>query len=153
MPAPSTDPSTAPTITPSVRQASALTKPVVAPAPLSPILSQGETVLPEGVVALRTDSSVTLSFDTPETRTRMPEKFERFLRTTLPQVYGQAVDSVLAKVPDGGIARQGDIVSDLPTRGIRIPVKDAWTLAVYPETRPGHDGPLVVRYRVTMAKD
>ena len=72
------------------------------------------------------------------------------MRSTLTAVYGPSIDSVLSKIPDGGIARQGDLVSELPTRGVRIPVNADWTIALFPETRPGHDGPLVVRYRVSV---
>ena len=113
------------------------------------MLAEGQTVLPRyGIVAMRNDSVVTLSFDKPLTRTRSPEKFEQLLRTTLPKVYGPAIDTVLSKLPSGDLSNQGNLVSELPTRGIRVPVRDTWTLAVYPETRPGQDGPLVVRYRV-----
>jgi hypothetical protein len=125
--------------------------PVTRPkAPFAPVVPQGASTLPDGPTAVRADSLVTVSFDTPMTRTRIPAKFERLVRTTLPAVYGRSIDSVLSKIPEGGIARQGDLVSELPTRGVRIPVNDAWTIALYPETRPGHDGPLVVRYRVSV---
>jgi hypothetical protein len=117
---------------------------------MAPTIAMGQTSLPDGVMATRTDSGVTLAFDAPSTRTRIPEKFEHLVRATLPQVYGHAVDGALAKIPAGGLARQGNLVSELPNRGIRVPVNEAWTLAVYPETRPGHDGPLVVRYRTAL---
>ena len=119
-------------------------------APFAPIVPQGQSSLPDGPTAVRADSLVTVSFDAPMTRTRIPEKFERLVRSTLPAVYGRSIDSVLSKIPEGGIARQGDLVSELPTRGVRIPVNAEWTIALYPETRPGHDGPLVVRYRVSV---
>jgi hypothetical protein len=119
--------------------------------PLTPVIPTGTTMIAEGVSAVRTDSGVTLSFDAPLTRTRIPDKFERFLRATLEQVYGRDVDSVLAKVPTGSIvASQGKLLYDLPTSGIHIPVQDAWQLAIYPEIRPGQDGPLVIRYRVAV---
>jgi len=121
-----------------------------AKAPFAPVVPQGSSTLPDGPTAVRADSLVTVSFDTPMTRTRIPAKFERLVRTTLPAVYGRSIDTVLSKIPEGGIARQGDLVSELPTRGVRIPVNEAWTIALYPETRPGHDGPLVVRYRVSV---
>jgi hypothetical protein len=126
------------------------TAPVAPKAPIAPLLAEGKTVLPNGMVATRSDSVVTLAFDNPSSRTRQPEKFEQLLRTTLPKVYGPAIDSVLSKVPAGELMKDGNLVSDLPTRGIHVPVRDAWSLAVYPETRPGHDGPLVVRYRVSV---
>jgi hypothetical protein len=119
-------------------------------APFTPVLPQGQSSLPQGPTALRTDSLVTVSFDTPMIRTRIPAKFERLVRSTLPAVYGRSIDSVLSKIPEGGIARQGDLVSELPTRGVRIPVNSDWAITLYPETRPGQDGPLVVRYRVSV---
>ena len=90
-------------------------------APFAPVVPQGQSSLPDGPTAVRADSLVTVSFDTPMTRTRIPAKFERLVRSTLTAVYGQSIDSVLSKIPEGGIARQGDLVSELPTRGVRIP--------------------------------
>jgi hypothetical protein len=119
-------------------------------APLMPVVPPGESPLLAGVTATRQDSTVLLSFDTPSNRTRIGEKFEQLVRTTLPAVYGHGVDSVLAKLPRGGIARQGNLLSELPSRGVRIPIGDAWMIRLYPETRPGEDGPLVVRYRVSV---
>lgn len=119
-------------------------------APLTPVLAPGQTTLDGGITAERTDSVVTLSFDTPMTRTRIPEKFERFVRATLPRIYGAAADSALARVPDGGIAGQGNLLYDLPSRGVHIPLDKGWQIALYPETRPGEDGPLVIRYRVSV---
>jgi hypothetical protein len=80
----------------------------------------------------------------------MPDKFERFVRTTLPAVYGPGIDSVLSKIAVGGLASQGNLVTELPSAGVRIPVNDAWELRLFPETRKGQDGPLVVRYRTLM---
>jgi hypothetical protein len=121
-------------------------------APLAPVIPMGQSTIAAGVVAARTDSSVLVSFDAPMLRTRMPVKFESFVRSTLPAIYGPAVDSALVKLADGGIARQGDLLTELPTRGVRIPVRDGWTIALFPETRPGQDGPLVIRYRVVVIK-
>jgi hypothetical protein len=117
---------------------------------LTPVLPAGQSELVGGVTALRGDTDVVVFFDTPEARTRRPEKFEAFVRTTLPMVYGAAVRNVLAKLPDGTIVGQGELLSELPKRGIRIPLDAAWMLRVFPETRPGQDGPLVVRYRVAV---
>ncbi|MDB4877788.1 MAG: hypothetical protein JWM41_4234 [Gemmatimonadetes bacterium] len=119
-------------------------------APLMPVVPPGESPLVDGVTATRVDSMVMLSFDTPSNRTRIPEKFEQFVRSTLPAVYGHGVDSVLAKLPRGGIARQGNLLSQLPSSGVRIPISEAWMIRLYPETRQGQDGPLVVRYRVSV---
>ena len=127
---------------------------VASHAPFAPIVPQGESSLASGPTALRADSVVTVSFDKAMMRTRIPAKFELLVRSTLPAIYGRSIDSVLAKVPAGGIVSQGDLLSELPSRGARIPVNAGWTLALYPETRPGADGPLVVRYRVSLvAKD
>jgi hypothetical protein len=118
--------------------------------PFAPVVPQGQSSLPDGPTAVRTDSLVTVSFDAPMIRTRIPAKFERLVRSTLPAVYGRSIDSLLSKIPEGGIAAQGDLISELPTRGVRIPVNAEWTIALYPETRPGQDGPLVIRYRVSV---
>lgn len=120
--------------------------------PLMPIVSQGTTMLPDSVVAVRMGNSVTLHFDTPAERTRRPEKFEQIVRSTLPAIYGPAVDSLLAKIPAGRMARGGDLLTDLPTRGLRLALGEGWVLAVWPETRIGHDGPLVVDYRTTVMR-
>ena len=101
-------------------------------------------------MAIRADSVVTVAFDTPLARTRLPEKFEQFVRLTLPQIYGPSIDGVLAKLPVGAIASQGSLLYDLPVRGARIPIANAWAIRLYPETRPGQDGPLVVRYNVSV---
>jgi hypothetical protein len=99
-------------------------------------------------MAIRKDSVVTLWFDRALVRTRIPEKFERFVRATLPALYGPVVDSALAKIPAGALASQGDLINDLPTRGMHIPVAPGWTLTLYPIVRAGRDGPLVTQYRV-----
>ena len=115
--------------------------------PLLPVIAPGTTALDGGLIAVRSDSDVTLLFDQPMARTRIPEKFERFVRATLPALYGAAVDSVLRRIPDGALAEQGDLLTELPQRGMRI-MSAGWRLTVYPATRPGQDGPLVVRYRI-----
>jgi hypothetical protein len=143
--------------------AGATPKPSVAPAPsaaaaasdaiLPPTIKAGDTPLGNGVVATRADSGVFVAFDTPELRTRTPEKFEAFLRATLGQIYGARMDSALAKVPAGRIVGQGDLLFELPTRGIQLAIQPGWHLEVFPEIRPGRDGPLVIRYRAFVAKD
>ncbi len=139
-------PNGAPSGVPTVAQAG-VTQP---PMPIAPVIPIGQSSLADGITAVRADSGVTLSFDSPMIRTRIPEKFERFVRSTLPVIYGHGIDGALSSIPDGGIASQGDLISDLPTRGIRIPVGNAWMLRLYPEVRAGQDGPLVVRYRVAV---
>ena len=142
------DPSQAPAMQPVVRQEGA-SQPPVAPAP---VLAMGATSLPNGVTAVRTDSDVTVSFDQIMLRTRRPAKFEAFLRETLPTIYGPAVQASLAKIHDGGIASQGELLTELPARGVHIPLDSGWVLEVFPETRPGQDGPLVIRYRAKIVR-
>jgi hypothetical protein len=121
--------------------------------PLFPIVAEGTTHLRDSVVAIRSGDSVTVHFDTPRARTRRPEKFEQIVRATLPAIYGPAVDSVLDRIPSGNLARSGDLLTDLPTRGLRLALGDGWALALWPETRPGLDGPLVVMYRAMVTRD
>lgn len=117
--------------------------------PLAPVLPRGESPLSEGITAVRGDSDVVVvTFDLPMTRTRRPEKFEQIVRATLAAVYGQAATDLLAKLPTGAIAAQGELLTELPARGVRIPVDGAWMIRLFPETRPGQEGPLVIRYRV-----
>lgn len=121
-------------------------------APFTPVLPQGQSELADGITATRRDSVVVVSFDTKLARTRRADKFEQFVRTTLPSIYGTAVDSVLRKIPAGALAGQGDLVNELPARGMRIPASSGWTITLFPMTRPGQDGPLVVQYRVSVIK-
>lgn len=121
------------------------------PAPTIAI-AEGRTDLGEGRWAERSGDSVTVHFDTPVYRTRHVEKFEQVVRATLPAVYGAAADSALASVPAGDLGAVGDLLTELPARGIQLPVRDGWRLTLWPGTRPGQDGPLVVRYRVSIAR-
>jgi len=124
------------------------TAPVVAKATAPvPTIPMGNSSLDGGISAERTDTAVTISFDMPMTRTRRAEKFEQLVRATLPNIYGRTIDSVLTAIPAGALAKQGDLLTELPSRGLRIPVDDAWEIRVFPETRKGVEGPLVVRYR------
>ena len=132
--------------------AAAPSAPKVAAAKLAaplPVVQMGISTISDGISAERTDSAVTLSFDTPLMRTRRSEKFEQFVRATLPTVYGKNVESALTAMPPGAFAKQGDLLTELPTRGVRIPVDSAWEIRVFPETRKGVEGPLVVRYRAS----
>ena len=115
----------------------------------APIIQMGTSALDGGINAERTDAAVTLSFDLPMTRTRRPEKFEQLVRATLPTIYGKKIDSVLTAIPAGALAKQGDLLTELPARGIRIPVDSAWEIRVFPETRKGVEGPLVIRYHAS----
>jgi len=120
--------------------------------PLRPIVAQGATHLRDSVVAIRRGDSVTVHFDIARVRTRRPDKFERIVRSTLPAVYGPIADSVLMRIPSGELTRAGDLLTDLPVRGLRFALGGGWALALWPATRPGQDGPLVVRYRAVVVR-
>jgi hypothetical protein len=120
--------------------------------PLVPVLAPGETTLSAGITATRSDTAIMVAFDTDGLRTRRRDKFEKLVRSTLPAIYGQRADSVLSTMPDGSIAAQGDLLNELPTRGVHLTLGAGWKLMLFPETRPGRDGPLVVRYRVAVVQ-
>jgi hypothetical protein len=121
--------------------------------PLTLVVPEGRTELKDSVVAERAGDSVIVSFDLMMTRTRRRDKFERVLRETLPAVYGAPVDSVLAAIPEGTLVGGGDLLTELPLRGIRVPLRTGYRLGVWPETRPGRDGLLVVRYRARVVRE
>jgi hypothetical protein len=123
------------------------------PRPLTPIVAEGRTRLKDSVVAFRTGDSVTVRFDTPRGRTRRPEKFEQIVRATLPAIYGPMADSFLVHVPAGGLIRAGSLMTDLPARGLHLSLGPGWDLALWPETRPGLTGPLIVMYKALVEKD
>jgi hypothetical protein len=117
-------------------------------AELAATIGEGRTSFRDGIVAERRGDEVTVHFDTPATRTRRPEKFEGILRATLPLIYGARVDSALVAMPAGTLVPTHGLTTDLPTQGLYVPVPGGPTLRIWPETRPGENGPLVVRYRV-----
>jgi len=119
---------------------------------VSPVVPVGRTALRDTMVAERAGDTVRVSFDLELSRTRRPEKFEAIVRSTLPQVYGTAVDSALRALPVGALAHAGDLVTTLPEQGFHIPLAGGRTLGVWPETRPGRDGPLVVAYRAVASR-
>ena len=147
---------TTPAPAPVVASSTPASNPSPAPTPsvitLKPIVPEGTTTLAGGMTATRHDSVVVLSFDFAGARTRVPERFERLVRTTLPSVYGATADSAIRAIPDGGIVRQGDLFTELSERGIRIPLSAGSAIALYPIARQGRDGPLVTQYRVTVTK-
>jgi hypothetical protein len=118
-----------------------------------PIVAEGRTDLGDSVFAERAGADVTVHFDTELLRTRLDEKFERVVRMTLPKVFGPEIGARLDSVSPGQFVRGGDLLTDLPSRGIALalPARNR-TLMLYPVTRPGQDGPLVVAYRATVAK-
>lgn len=115
-----------------------------------PTVQAGRTSLANGVYVERVGDSVTVHFDTPLLRTRRAAKFEEIVRRSLPAVYGVAADSALAGVADGAMLSESDLVNELPTRGLSLPSSMGTTLRVWPITRPGQNGPLVVSYRVSV---
>jgi hypothetical protein len=122
------------------------------PAPFSIIVPNGRTDAPDDLILERTGDSVVVDFDTDAARTRRRDKFERIVRQTLPLVYGQRVETVLDAIPAGALANEGDLVMELPVRGVHVPLADGWTIDLFPETRAGRDGPLVVSYRTRLRK-
>ncbi|HET9010474.1 MAG TPA: hypothetical protein VFN38_01605 [Gemmatimonadaceae bacterium] len=121
--------------------------------PLSILVREGRSNLPDSLIAERGGDSVIVDFDTPMTRTRRRDKFETVVRRTLPMVFGAPIDSVLRSIPAGAIVGDADLLTELPKRGVHVPVADGWTLDLWPETRPGQDGPLVVSYRARVTRD
>lgn len=117
-----------------------------------PVVPVGRTALRDTMVAVRAGDTIRVSFDLELSRTRRPEKFEAIVRSTLPQLYGTAVDSALRALPVGAVARAGDLVTTLPEQGFHIPLAGGRTIGVWPETRPGRDGPLVVAYRAVASR-
>jgi hypothetical protein len=120
--------------------------------PAAPILPQGRTDLPDSVFAERRGDTVTVHFDTSPLRTRRADKFESVVRQTLGAVYGTVADSALATIAAGRLTAPNDLVTTLPVKGIRISAPKGTRFALWPETRPGRDGPLVVAYRVTIER-
>jgi hypothetical protein len=148
----SSAPPAAPEVTPQAQPQTPppISEPVLPATPFAPAIPRGETMLADSVIAVRSDSDVVVDFDRPMLRTRRPDKFEQFVRTTLESVYGAPAAAVIRKLPNGAIAAQGDLLKELPTRGVRIPVDASWVIRLFPETRQGQDGPLVIRYRVRL---
>jgi hypothetical protein len=134
-----------------LRQAQDSAAGVAAP-PLKPIVAQGRTALRDGLVAVRTGDTVTVHFDTPLLRTRQPQKFEQLVRATLPSIYGAAVEAVLATVAAGDLIRGVDPTATASTHGVYLPLAAGWSLALWPQTRPGRDGPLIVTYRTALTR-
>jgi hypothetical protein len=120
-------------------------------AELAATIGEGRTSLRDGIVAERRGDEITVHFDTPAARTRRAEKFEGVLRATLPQLYGARVDSALLAIPVGTLVPAHGLTTDLPMQGLYVPLPGGLTLRIWPETRPGQEGPLIVRYRVLVA--
>lgn len=121
-------------------------------APLQTVLAFGRTDLEDSLFAMRMGDTVVVHFDTSPTRTRRADKFERTVRQTLRVVYGPIADTLLATVPEGRLAAPNELLSSLPTRGIHLATPDGRRIGLWPETRPGQDGPLVVAYRTLVER-
>ena len=117
---------------------------------LIPMVPEGTSPLADSMTVIRQGDTMLVHFDTELARTRRPEKFDAVVRATLVQLYGSAAEELLSTVTVGTIGRDGDLLADLPTRGIRLRAADGSTLSVWPITRPGRDGPLVVSYRAVV---
>jgi hypothetical protein len=126
--------------------------PVVTAKQVPLVVPVGRSELRDTMIAERAGDTVRVSFDLLLSRTRRPDKFEAIMRSTLPQVYGASVDSALQALPAGAIARAGDLMTTLPERGFHIPLTDGRTIGVWPVTRVGRDGPLVVAYRAVASR-
>jgi hypothetical protein len=120
--------------------------------PLTPIVAEGRTALRDGLVAVRTGDTVAVHFDTPMLRTRQPQKFEQLVRATLPAIYGAVADSILGTVAAGNLIRGVDPTTTTATHGVYLPLAAGWSLALWPETRPGRDGPLIITYRTALTR-
>lgn len=107
----------------------------------------GRSGLRDSMYVERDADSVIVHFDTELARTRRRDKFEATVRATLPVLYGAGIEPMLATLPDGAITGNRDLVSEVAVRGVRLPVPAGGTLELWPVTRPGRDGPLVVGYR------
>jgi hypothetical protein len=123
-----------------------------ASAPLKLVVREGRTELKDDILAQRTGDTVVVDFDLVMSRTRRRDKFERVVRETLPALYGAQMDSVLAAIPEGSLVPDGDLLTELPVRGIHVPLGTGYQLTVWPETRRGRDGLLVVGYRAQVVK-
>ena len=139
---------------PIVTQTAKLVRPTARPArpapeQLVPAISEGRRELGDSMFAVREGFQVTVHFDTEELRTRYDWKFEGVVRATLPIVFGAEARVALDSVPEGTFARDGDLLNELPTKGIALELPGGSELRVFPITRPGRDGPLVIGYRAT----
>jgi hypothetical protein len=119
---------------------------------LQTLLPPGRTDLPDSLYAERRGDTVVVHFDTSPARTRRADKFEHIVRQTLRAVYGAVADTLIAPVPDGRLAAPNELLTELPVRGIHLATADGRKIGIWPETRPGRDGPLVVAYRTVVER-
>jgi hypothetical protein len=139
-----------PTPQPASPKDSTPAKPAIAP--MSIVLPQGRTDLPDSLFATRSGDTVAVHFDTSPARTRRADKFDHIVRQTLRAVYGTVADTLLAMVPEGHLAAPNELLGSLPSRGIHLATADGRKVGLWPETRPGRDGLLVVAYRTMVER-
>jgi hypothetical protein len=116
-----------------------------------PILAEGRHELGDSMFAVREGDSVTVNFDRENLRTRFDWKFEGVVRATLPLLYGTDARVALDSIPPGTWVRGGALLTELPDRGVPLRIGEH-TVRVWPVTRQGRDGPLVVGYRTATAR-
>ncbi|MFL5615529.1 MAG: hypothetical protein ACJ796_17805 [Gemmatimonadaceae bacterium] len=121
-------------------------------ATIATILPEGRTDLHDSLFVERRGDTVVVHFDTSPARTRRADKFESVVRETLHTVYGAIADTLLAAVPEGRLAMPNELVTTLPAKGIHLAGPHGARIAVWPETRAGRDGPLVVAYHTTVER-
>ncbi|HET9685127.1 MAG TPA: hypothetical protein VFP15_13565, partial [Gemmatimonadaceae bacterium] len=80
----------------------------------------GRTELPDSMYVERGADSAVVHFDTEAARTRRRDKFDATLRATLPRLYGEQAEPVLAAIPGGAITGERDLVSDGATSGVKL---------------------------------
>ena len=135
---------------------SAAVRPAAAPPPaplIRPVIPIGRTDLRDSIyLERRGGDTVVVHFDASPTRTRRADKFEAIVRQTLHSVYGTVADTLLAAVPAGRLVAPNELVTTLPSRGVRLTSAGGALIRLWPETRPGRDGPLVVAYRTVVAQ-
>lgn len=142
------------TVTAAPPTVSASTDSAARPVRASPsvLLPEGRTDLRDSLFAVRTGDTVVVHFDTSPARTRRADKFDRIVRETLGVVYGPLADSALAVVAEGKLASPADLLTELPSRGIHLPMAGGYRISLWPQTRQGRDGPLVVSYRAVVTR-
>ena len=119
---------------------------------IGPIIPQGRTDLQDSVYAVRRGDLVMVNFDTGPARTRRADKFELIVRQTLHSVYGPVADTLLSAVPAGKLVITSELVTTLPKHGLHLKGAHGPHVALWPQTRPGRDGPLVYAYRTVVER-
>lgn len=122
------------------------------PSLIGPIIPQGRTELPDSLYAVRRGDTVVVNFDTGPARTRRADKFELVVRQTLRSVFGPVADTLLSAVPEGKLADASELVTTLPRSGIHLQGPHLPHVALWPQTKPGRNGPLVFAYKTVVQR-